>query len=62
MKERNPYDISTWGAECGRGTPYKDKGVTTDGAKDQRRTFGGGRKHRGSSADDLEKREARNAG
>jgi len=32
-----------------------------DGAKNQRRTFGGARKERGSASSDLEKQEARNA-
>ncbi len=58
---RNPYDISTWGSECARGMPYKDTGVTTDGAANQRRSISSGRKHRGSSSDDLAKRQARDA-
>jgi hypothetical protein len=58
-KERNPYDISTWGPECARGMPYKNTGVTTDGAANQRRSISSGRKHRGSSSDDLARQEAR---
>ncbi len=58
-QERNPYDISTWGPECARGMPYKDSGVSTDGAANQRRSISSGRKHRGSAADDMEKSEAR---
>jgi hypothetical protein len=56
---RDPYDISTWGPECGRGMPYKNTGVVTDGAANQRRSISSGRKHRGSSFDDLAKSEAR---
>ncbi len=55
----DPYDISTWGPECGRGMPYKNTGVTTDGAANQRRSISSGRKHRGSATDDLAKSEAR---
>lgn len=39
-----------WGSVCQRGLVYRDLGVTTDGAKNQRRTFGGGRKHRGMAS------------
>ncbi len=56
---RDPYDISTWGAECGRGCAYKNTGTSTDGAANQRRSISSGRKHRGSSFDDLQKSEAR---
>jgi hypothetical protein len=28
---RDPYDITTWGTECGRGIRYKDIGPTIDG-------------------------------
>jgi hypothetical protein len=56
---RNPYDVSTWGPECGRGMPYRDTGVTTDGAANQRRSISSGRKHRGSAFDDMQKSEAR---
>jgi hypothetical protein len=53
-------DISRWGRGLvARGAQYKATGVTTDGAKNQRRTFGGGRKERGSASADLEKQEAR---
>jgi hypothetical protein len=60
--KRNPLDISTWGNECSRGVPYKNTGVTTDGAKNQRRSISSGRKARGSASGDLEKREARERG
>ncbi len=60
-KIRNPYDISTWGAECGRGMPYRNTGVVTDGAANQRRSISSGRKHRGSSFDDMQKQEAHRA-
>ena len=56
---RNPYDISTWGPECGRGMPYKNTGTTIDGAANQRRNISSGRKHRGSASADLAKSEAR---
>lgn len=56
---RDPYDISTWGPECGRGMPYKNTGVVTDGAANQRRSISSGRKHRGSAFDDMAKAEAR---
>ncbi len=55
--KRDPNDISTWGLGCGTGVPYKNTGVSQSGAKNQRRTLGGGRKHRGSASGDLEKRE-----
>ncbi len=58
-KVRNPYDVSTWGPECARGMTYRDTGATTDGAANQRRSISSGRKHRGSSFDDLNKSEAR---
>lgn len=29
--KRNPHDISTWGAECGRGIQYQDLGVQVAG-------------------------------
>ena len=54
---RNLYDPYPWGRACATGVPYKNTGVTTDGAKNQRRSISSGRKHRGSAADDLEKRE-----
>lgn len=57
--KRDPYNISTWGPSCGQGVAYKDHGIAQDGAKNQRRTLTGGRKHRGSSSDDLEKATAR---
>ncbi len=53
--KRNPYDISTWGAECGRGCAYKDVGPTIDGAPNQRRSISSGRKHRGNAATDWAK-------
>ncbi len=59
-KERNPYDISTWGPECARGMLYKNTGTVVDGAANQRRSISSGRKHRGSSFDDMQKSEARN--
>ena len=40
-------DISRWGRGLvARGAQYKATGVTTDSAKNQRRTFSGGRKER----------------
>ncbi len=59
--KRNPYDISTSGSECGRGCEYKNTSATIDGAANQRRSISSGRKHRGSSFDDMQKSEARNA-
>lgn len=44
VKERNPYDISTWGWECGRGIRYKDLGPTTDGQKGAVRKLSSGSK------------------
>jgi len=49
----NPYDISTWGAACGRGAQYKDMGPVTDGEKGAVRKISSGRKHRGMSSDGL---------
>jgi hypothetical protein len=31
LVKRNPYDISTWGPECGRGVRYADLGVQIAG-------------------------------
>jgi hypothetical protein len=57
---RNPYDLSTWGAECGRGCEYKNTGTVVDGAANQRRSISSGRKSRGSSFTDFQKQEGRN--
>lgn len=58
-KKRNPYDISTWGPECGRGLRPKDRGTVTQG-KAAIRTFGGGRKaYRGMAADGLDRQQER---
>jgi hypothetical protein len=43
-KKRDPYDISTWGPECGRGIQYKDMGPVTDGQKGAIRKISAGRK------------------
>ena len=63
----DPYDQSYWGpggidlavgpGRGSRGARYRDVGPTTDGAKNQRRSISSGRKSRGLSSDDLEKRE-----
>jgi hypothetical protein len=51
---RDPYDISTWGRECGRGIPYKNTGApVASGTKGVVRKISTGRKHRGSASDDL---------
>jgi hypothetical protein len=54
-------DISRWGrGQVARGAQYKTTGAASvAGAKNQRRTFTGGRKERGSSVVDFEKQEAR---
>ena len=44
LKLRNPYDISTWGAECGRGLRYVDMGPVQDGQKGAVRKISVGRK------------------
>ncbi len=59
IDSRNPYDIKTWGSECGRGIRYKDMGPTTSGQKGAVRKISTGRKERGSSADDLARSEKR---
>lgn len=52
----NGVDISRWGkGEVMRGARYRDVGPVTDGAPNQRRSFGAGRKRRGLSSIDLEK-------
>jgi hypothetical protein len=50
-------DVSRWGNECKRGCAYKNVGVSTDGAPNQRRTISSGRKARGyaSGTDGKEK-------
>jgi len=50
-KKRNPYDVSTWGGECGRGIRYKDMGPVTDGQKGAVRKISSGRKARGYASD-----------
>lgn len=57
----NPYDVKTWGTECGKGIKYKDLGSTTDGQKTAVRKISTGRKARGSSSGDLLKQERRMA-
>ncbi len=56
---RDPYDIRTWGAECGRGIRYKDMGPVRDGQAGAVRKISTGRKERGSSSGDLAKQEKR---
>ena len=59
-KLRNPYDISTWGLECGRGIRYTDTGApVASGTKGVVRKISTGRKARGSAFEDLEKQESR---
>jgi hypothetical protein len=59
-----PYDKEFWGpdgvcirkwgtGELVRGLQYKNNGPVQDGAKNQRRTFSGGRKHRGMASDSV---------
>lgn len=36
LKQHNPYDIKTWGSECGRGIPYADLGVKISTARKSR--------------------------
>jgi hypothetical protein len=44
--KRNPYDISTWGSECGRGIPYADLGTKIAGRQNVLK-ISQGRKARG---------------
>lgn len=46
QKKRNPYDISTWGSECGRGIPYADLGTRIEGRQSVLK-ISGGRKCKG---------------
>jgi hypothetical protein len=58
MKPRNPYDVSTWGPECGRGFEHKQMGAPVKaGTKGVVRKISTGRKHRGSSSDDFDKQQ-----
>lgn len=51
-------DLNRWGkGECRRGLTYKSTGVEHAGPG-QRHTFSGGRKHRGLSSDDHQKKGA----
>ena len=51
----SPYDISTWGPECGRGIAYHDTGApVASGTKGVVRKITTGRKsHRGLASDGL---------
>lgn len=49
-------DLDRWKGSCRRGLVYKSTGVEHAGPG-QRHTFSGGRKARGSSADDLSKKQ-----
>ena len=52
-------DLSRWGAECSRGVQYKETGAAVaSGTAGVRRTLTGGRKHRGSASDDIERRQS----
>jgi hypothetical protein len=51
--KRNPYDISTWGAECGRGIRYIDMGPVTGGQPGAVRKISQGRKARGMASGKL---------
>ena len=51
---RDPYDVSTWGPECGRGIRYKGTGApVASGRKGVVRKISTGRKHRGMASQDL---------
>ena len=51
-------DLSRWKGECGRGVQYKTTGApVASGTPGVRRTLTGGRKHRGSASEDLERRK-----
>lgn len=64
-----PYDhtywkdgiqIWKWGNACARGLPYKVTGApVAAGTKGVERKISTGRKHRGSAAADLERKEKR---
>ena len=57
---RDPYDLSTWGPECGRGIRYKDTGAPVRaGTKGVIRKISTGRKHRGLTSDDLYGKQAK---
>lgn len=45
--------VLQWGGTCAMGLQYRDNGITTDGQKNARRTFSGGRKARGMASDGL---------
>lgn len=55
--EEPHVDVKRWGNECRRGCAYKNVGVTTDGAANQRRSISSGRKARGYSSGDPRKDE-----
>lgn len=44
--KRDPYDISTWGSECGRGIQYVDLGIQIAGKQNEHK-ISKGRKKRG---------------
>jgi hypothetical protein len=54
-KPRNPYDISTWGPECGRGIRYAQTGApVASGTKGVVRKISQGRKsYRGMASDGV---------
>jgi hypothetical protein len=51
----NPYDVSTWGPECGKGIRYHDVGApVASGTKGVVRKITTGRKsHRGLASEEL---------
>lgn len=44
--KRNPYDIATWGSECGRGIQYKDLGTQITGQQNEHKISGGRKKRK----------------